>query len=175
MKGYTAEHNSWEPAHFLKHAKKLIERFHKEHPKAIRVIAQYVKADPNAVEPKRSSKEAVGFDLYSVVNLEIEPESRKLVETGIKVKCPASSYLRIAPRSGMALKGIDVAAGVVDPDYTGTIKVLLVNTTKELFKVSIGDRIAQGIFELAVTPSLEKVEGLEGTSRGTQGFGSTGI
>ena len=75
----------------------------------------------------------------------------------------------------MALKGIDVAAGVVDPDYTGTIKVLLVNTTKELYKVAIGDRIAQGIFEVAVIPQLEKVEGLEGTSRGTQGFGSTGI
>ena len=75
----------------------------------------------------------------------------------------------------MSVKGIDVGAGVIDRDYTGEIRVLLVNTSEFDFVVSTGDRIAQLIIEKIVYADIEQVEALNATARGTGGFGSTGV
>ena len=55
---------------------------------------------------------------------------------------PRNLYARIAPRSGLACKGIDVSAGVIDSSYRGLVKILLVNNSDDYFLVSIGDRIS---------------------------------
>jgi dUTP pyrophosphatase len=48
---------------------------------------------------------------------------------------PKGTYIRIAPRSGLAFKHmIQVGAGVIDPDYIGEIKVLLFNHGQETLK-----------------------------------------
>ena len=60
---------------------------------------------------------------------------------------PHGAYRRIAPHSGLALKGINVAAGVIDSDYQEEVKVLLVNHSDIQFEVKMGDRIAQLIVE----------------------------
>ena len=60
---------------------------------------------------------------------------------------PHGAYGRIAPHSGLALKGIDVTAGVIDSDYQGEVKVLLVNHSDIQFEVKTGDCIAQLIVE----------------------------
>ena len=67
--------------------------------------------------------------------------------TGIKVKLPISTYGHIAPRSGLSLKGINVAAGVIDRDYRGEVQVVLVNNSHTPLKVDIGDCIVQLIVE----------------------------
>ena len=97
------------------------------------------------------------------------------VPTGIKIKLPAGTYGRIAPRSGLSLKGIDVAAGVVDRDFRGEVKVVLVNNRSTSFTIAQGDRIAQLVLERIATADVEIVETVDETSRGTQGFGSTGV
>ena len=97
------------------------------------------------------------------------------MSTGIKIKLPVGTYGRIAPRSGLATKGIDVAAGVIDWDYTGEIRVLLVNNSDIAFEVNIGDRIAQLIIERIATVKFETVKSLTDTERGEKGFGSTGV
>ena len=94
--------------------------------------------------------------------------------TGIKVKLPTSTYGRIAPRSGLSLKGIDVAAEVIDRDYRGEVRVVLVNNSHIPLKVNIGDRIAQLIVERIATVEVETVDSLESTQRGEGAFGSTG-
>ena len=89
------------------------------------------------------------------------------------IKC----YGRIAPRSGLSLKGINVYAGVVDEQYRGEIKVALLNNnppTHERFFIRKGDRIAQLIPTLILTPEVEEVKELDETQRGEDGFGSTG-
>ena len=55
---------------------------------------------------------------------------------------PPGCYGRIAPRSGIALKFIDIGAGVIDSDYRGEIGVILFNFGDEDFVVNMGDRIA---------------------------------
>ena len=65
-----------------------------------------------------------------------------------------------------------VGAGVIDPDYTGEIKVLLINNSKHYYQVKQGDPIAQLILEKAFIPILTQVEELPITGRGDRGCGS---
>lgn len=136
----------------------------------------FKKLHDDAVVPTRGSEFAAGLDLSSVESVVIEPGDRAMVATGLAVIIPNGTYLRIAPRSGLAAKhGIDVLAGVVDSDYRGEIKVILANFGREPFAVMPGERIAQAILEKCVIADVETVEELSDTDRGTAGFGSTGI
>ena len=136
----------------------------------------FKKLTDEAVVPTRGSEFAAGLDLSSVESIVIEPGDRDIVATGLAVIIPNGTYLRIAPRSGLAAKhGIDVLAGVVDSDYRGEIKVILANFGREPFAVMPGERIAQAILEQCVIADVETVEELTDTDRGTAGFGSTGI
>ena len=129
----------------------------------------------DAIIPVRASGGAVGYDLYSVDRCVIPVGHRALIGTGIATVLPANVYGRVAPRSGLAVKhGIQVGAGVVDPDYTGEIKVVLFNQGDNEFVVGKGDRIAQLVLERCETPPVEEVGEVEETTRGAGGFGSTG-
>lgn len=90
----------------------------------------------------KGSEDAAGFDITAITTMVIPPGIRAKIPTGLKTRAPEGTYLRIAPRSGLAVKGINVAAGVVDRDYNGEIQVVLVNTTGTPFHVLQGDRIA---------------------------------
>ena len=125
--------------------------------------------------PTRGSGGAVGYDLYSIDTVVIPPRHRALLSTGIAVVLPPGVYGRVAPRSSLALKyGIQVGAGVIDPDYTGEVKVILFNHGHADFEVNKGDRIAQLILEKCDTPEVVEIGLLEETERGSGGFGSTG-
>lgn len=131
---------------------------------------------PNAVLPARGTPGAAGYDLYSTDGFIIMPGHRVVVTTGVAVELPSGTYGRIAPRSGLAVKhGIDVLAGVVDPDYTGEIKVVLVNTDlRRAFMIRPGYRIAQLILENYTSADVVEVPYVPETHRGDDGFGSTG-
>ena len=105
----------------------------------------------------------------------IPPGERKVVCTGIAIAIPAESYARIAPRSGLAAKhSIDIGAGVINQDYRGEIKVLLINNSKYPYPVKPGDRIAQLILEKILLAEPQETNTLHKTIRRKQGFGSTG-
>ena len=73
-------------------------------------------------------------------------------------------YGRVAPRSGLAAKHcINVGAGVIDPDYTGEIKVETDNHGLKDFEIKKGDRIAQLILEKCETPLIDEVEEIKDT------------
>jgi dUTP pyrophosphatase len=83
----------------------------------------------------------------------------------------------VHPRSGLAAKhGITVlnSPGTVDAGYRGEIMVTLLNTSEQNFEIQAGDRIAQIIFQEVVTPRFIAVSELPDSSRGSDGFGSTG-
>lgn len=129
----------------------------------------------DAILPTRGSGGAVGYDLYSTEELNIPILCRALVGTGIAMVLPPGVYGRVAPRSGLSVKhGVQVGAGVIDPDYTGEVKVLLFNQGESPVKIKKGDRIAQLILERCETPEIEEVGVIQETQRGDGGFGSTG-
>ena len=147
--------------------------------------------DKNARIPSKSSEFAAGYDLRAVDDVVVGVGERKIVSTGIRISCPEGTYGRIAPRSGLALKnGLDVMAGVIDPDYIGIVSVVLINFGELPVEIKVGDRIAQLIFERFETgpPVLHALfapdivdddtdVGIERTGlvRGSAGFGSSGI
>lgn len=130
----------------------------------------------DAIVPTRGSDGAVGYDLYSSEDATVPCQAgRALVGTGITAVLPPGVYGRVAPRSGLAVKHcINVGAGVIDPDYTGEIKVVLFNHGVKDFEVKKGDRIAQLVLERCETPPIEEISIVEDTERGSGGFGSTG-
>ena len=130
-----------------------------------------------AQAPKRGSDGAAGYDLYcDEESVTIEPGTRKMLSVGFSVAVPIGYYARIAPRSSLAWKhGIDVGAGVIDSDYRGLVRVILFNLGDAAFTVTRGDRIAQMILEKITTPEVCVVDDLSDTSRGSGGFGSTGL
>ena len=124
--------------------------------------------------PARQGR-AAGYDVFAAAPVDIAAGSRALVPTGLRIAAPAGTYIRIAPRSGLAWKhGVQAGAGVVDEDYRGEIKVLLFNHGDEPFSVRTGDRVAQLVFERIAALALEEVAALDDTGRGEGGFGSTG-
>ena len=129
----------------------------------------------DAIVPTRGSNGSVGYDLYSSMDCTLCTSERALISTGIAIVLPPGVYGRVAPRSGLAVKhGIQVGAGVIDPDYTGEVKVVLFNHGYNDFKVKKGERIAQLILERCETPPIEEISDVEETGRGSDGFGSTG-
>jgi dUTP pyrophosphatase len=135
----------------------------------------------NAILPQRSTPGAAGLDLHSADGYVVLPGHRVVVSTGISIKLPVGTYGRIAPRSGLAVKhGLDTLAGVIDPDYTGELKVVLVNTDMRVpFYIKPGYRIAQLILECYVPAMVTEVQAPleegEISQRGDAGFGSTGL
>ena len=130
----------------------------------------------DAIVPTRGSDGAVGYDLYSTEDTVVPCQAGgALVGTGITVVLPPGVYGRVAPRSGLAVKHcINVGAGVIDPDYTGEVKVVLFNHGDKDFEIKKGDRIAQLVLERCETPPIEEINIVEDTERGSGGFGSTG-
>lgn len=139
-----------------------------------------------ANQPTYGSDYAAGLDIYSCYNYTIKPGSRECISTGIALEWvknneldenPKDFYLRIAPRSGLSFKnGIDVMAGVIDYDYRGEIKVILLNTSNCDFKITKGDKIAQAILTRIIRfDEITECDSLEDTKRGDGGFGSTGM
>jgi dUTP pyrophosphatase len=99
---------------------------------------------------------------------------RSPINTGIALATPPGTYARIAPRSALAVKhGIDLGAGVIDKDYRGEIKVVLINNSTISFQVRPGDRIAQLILEKILRAVSEEIKDLSDMIRRSQGFGST--
>jgi dUTP pyrophosphatase len=128
----------------------------------------------NSKAPQRATAGAAGYDLYAAESKVITKGERSLVSTGVALAIPAGHYGRIAPRSGLSVKGIDVGAGVIDCDYRGEVKALLINNGKDDFEVLEGDRIAQLLVTKVETPDIVVVDDLNSTTRGEGGFGSTG-
>ena len=132
---------------------------------------------PDARAPERTRPGDAGFDLRAVEAFTLEPAQRALVPTGVAIALPPGHAGLITPRSGLAIKhGISVVngPGLVDPNYRGELKVVLVNLGEETFHGEAGDRIAQLLIVPFAAPPIAIVDELDDTERGTRGFGSSG-
>ncbi len=129
----------------------------------------------NARLPERSTSDAAGADICAAESFSLAPGERRLISTGLALEIPRGYYGRVAPRSGLAVRsGIDVMAGVIDADYRGEVKILIVNLGSANVSFAVGDRIAQLIIERAAPAEYTWASELDETVRADGGFGSTG-
>jgi dUTP pyrophosphatase len=129
--------------------------------------------------PTKANPSDAGFDLYSVEDAIIDPGSRKMVDTGIILEMPNGWEAQIRPRSGHAGKlGLSIVntPGTVDCSFVGNIRVILYNTSNVTISLPKGSKIAQMVFQKIPTVVLNLLnEKPTNDSRGTKGFGSSGI
>ena len=132
--------------------------------------------------PGYQSEGAAGLDLAAALpantTVVIEPGARELVPTGLTMELPRGFEAQVRPRSGLALKhGVTVlnAPGTIDADYRGEIGVILINHGRAPFEVRRGDRIAQLVIARVERGVLVAASELAGATRGSGGFGSTGV
>lgn len=134
--------------------------------------------EPGVELPEYATEGSAGMDLRSKLDVVVRPHERALIGTGLYVAVPVGWELQVRPRSGLALKhGITVlnSPGTVDSDYRGEVGVVLYNSSEVPFTVKKGDHIAQGVLSQVAHCRWEPVEELDDTTRGTGGFGSTGV
>ncbi|MEE9376384.1 MAG: dUTP diphosphatase [Rhizobiaceae bacterium] len=131
--------------------------------------------------PAYETAGAAGLDLRAAVPegepMTLMPGERALIPTGLAIELPPRHEGQVRPRSGLALKfGISLinAPGTIDEDYRGEIKIPLVNHGQEPFEITRGMRVAQMIVAPIVQVTIEEVETLNESLRGSDGFGSTG-
>ncbi|HEY2941589.1 MAG TPA: dUTP diphosphatase [Vicinamibacteria bacterium] len=134
-----------------------------------------VKVDGAGKLPEYASDGAAGADLRAAEPVVLAPGARAAVATGLHVEIPAGHVGLVWPRSGLAVRnGIDTLAGVIDSDYRGEVRVVLVNHGDAAFRVEPGDRIGQLLVQKVEHASFSRAPALAATSRGEGGFGSTG-
>ncbi len=130
--------------------------------------------------PKYHSDLAAGMDVEAALeqSYSLEPGETHLFSTGLQVAIPAGYEIQARPRSAPAAKhGVTVinSPGTIDADYRGEIRVALINLGQKSYTVERGDRRAQLILAPVVQAQLELVKELEETTRGSGGFGHTGV
>jgi dUTP pyrophosphatase len=143
------------------------------------VHVRITRLDPDAVIPVQAHPDDAGYDLCARDDVRIEcGGGRALVPTGLAVAIPPGHAGFVLPRSGLAMKhGVTVlnAPGLIDSQYRGELKVLLVNTDPSTgYDIHRGDRIAQLVIEAVEYVEWTEVDELDETQRDTFGFGSTG-
>ncbi|QEN07647.1 dUTP diphosphatase [Oceanispirochaeta crateris] len=135
---------------------------------------------PTEMLPHYGSADAAGADLRACIDssVTLQAGERKLIPTGLKMAIPRGYEGQVRPRSGLAVKkGLTVlnSPGTIDADYRGDVQIILVNLSSEAVTIERGDRIAQIIFSPVIQADFTLCDTLDETSRGSGGFGSTGV
>ncbi len=138
------------------------------------------KLSKKVILPKYETDGSSGLDLAACLDndIEIKPGKSEIIPTGLAISIPKNFEIQIRPRSGLAARNqISVlnTPGTIDADYRGELKVILINLGEKSFIVENGLRIAQMVLCPIIKAKLKEVETLEGTKRGSGGFGSTGV
>ncbi|XP_054167345.1 uncharacterized protein LOC128964733 [Oppia nitens] len=131
-----------------------------------------VNLEDGAKLPTKATPDSGCYDLFCNQVGTLAPGERKLIKTGVKMQIPHNCFGKIFSRSSLAIKGIDVSAGIIDADFTGEILVLLINNSMDNFGYVFGDKIAQiAIIEHKDLTAF--VGPILNTKRGIKGFGSS--
>lgn len=135
--------------------------------------------------PRYETMGSAGMDLRITRDVYLHPGRSQLVGTGVAIHIGSMSKTTgwhdvagfIYPRSGLGNQGVILGngVGVIDQDYTGEIKLSLLNRTSKLVHLYAGDRVAQLVFQPIIRAGFNVVdEFTQETERGVWGFGSSG-
>ena len=139
------------------------------------INVKFKKLNPNAIPFSYSREQDAGMDMYALEGTTIPAGTTKIIPTGIAVEIPQGYEGLVRGRSGLASKGITAHLGTIDETYRGDVGMIIANHTNADFKVEAGMRLAQFTVKPVYHIQLEEVEELSDTSRGSNGYGSSGV
>ena len=138
-------------------------------------VLKYKRFTKTAIPPYRAYTQSCGLDLTSDEDdVTIRPGQSVKVSTGLGFQLPAGTYGRLAPRSGLALLGIDILGGVIDQGFSDVVKCIIINHGPNEFVLKRGMRICQLILEKFASCECVETEELPKSDR-RGGFGSSGM
>lgn len=129
------------------------------------------------LEPKRGYVGDAGFDLYVAEDVVVPYAEFVDVPCGVSVELPDGVWAMLTGRSSALRKrGLLVTQGIIDNGYRGPLYAGVRNLHTRNVVLKRGERIAQLIpFSLeAPQLALQRVDSLNSSDRGHNGFGSTG-
>jgi dUTP pyrophosphatase len=134
---------------------------------------------PAAQPPARTRPGDAAYDLRCVEGFALWPRERAMVPTGVAIALPPGVGGLVLPRSGLAAQhGITLvnSPALIDPNYRGELRIVLVNLGDSRFEAHAGDRIAQLLLVPFLAPEVSLVDELPPSpdDRGENGFGSSG-
>lgn len=144
-----------------------------------------IKLDESAIQPTRAHETDAGLDLYSPINTLVPArkigfwgdlqEGSVTIDTGVHIELPHNTVGFIKSKSGLNVKSGITSEGVIDEGYTGSIAVKLYNNSDKDVQIRKGQKISQLVVLPCLYVDLELVDSLGETSRGDNGFGSSGL
>lgn len=151
-----------------------------------KLTVKFKKINPEAKLPEYAHDYDSGMDLFSTIDIMIQPKTKVLIPTGLVAEIPkptnspinVMAEIQIRSKSGLALKNalfVLNSPGTVDAGYTGEIGVIIYNAGNEPYLVSKGSKIAQAVVCPVFRVNIEETTEVTETSRGSGGFGSTGV
>ena len=133
----------------------------------------FQKLSEKAISPHQATPGSVGYDLFTPIDLLIQPKEQRTVFIDLAIVPPEGYYAQLMSKSGLTvLYELEVKAGVIDPDFTGNIGVVLKNNSDQPIECLVGEQIAQLLFVKVATPILIQVTSLARTEWGEYGFGA---
>lgn len=129
--------------------------------------------DQRAKAPERAYDSA-GFDIRTYRSVHLPPHQPVGICVGFATEFPSCYVAKVFGRSSLAAKGIIPLGGVIDADYRGEWKIILINLTNDGQEIEAGDKIAQFLFIPIARPNIQITERLSVTERNLGGGGSTG-
>ena len=132
----------------------------------------FKKTHPDAKCPERKHPGDAGYDLFSIDNT-IVGEKPTVIKVGLNISLPEGYYAEIHTRSSYGLKGARAHLGIIDEGYRGSIDIIMISPKQDLH-ISKGDKVAQLIIRKRIEVDFIELDKLPDSSRGKNGFGSTG-
>lgn len=140
---------------------------------------KFKRLSDKATTPTRKNPTDAGLDFYATKDMTVHESLEFNTDIAWAVEdIPEgfNAYLQMKSRSGLAFKhDLECTnAGVIDENYRGNIGIKLYNNSDSIYRITAGDRIAQGIVILIPKFEIEEVSELDDTDRGSSGFGDSG-
>lgn len=133
-----------------------------------------VQLDKGAYMPELAHETDAGFDLRAVEGQVVPARGSAVFDTGVHIALPKKTAGVLISKSGLNVNQNITSTGLIDENYTGSVRVKLYNKGDYDYTVNAGDKISQLVIVPVVRPKPNEVDALGETERGDGGFGSTG-
>lgn len=129
----------------------------------------------DAKMPTYAHEGDAGFDLYALKTHTIVPGSRVSVGVGLAMEIPNGYVGLIWDKSGLSLNhGLKTIGGVIDAGFRGEVAVSIMNLSTDDYIIEAGHKVAQMLIQKVERAEIKEVAELSNTTRGANGYGSTG-
>lgn len=135
----------------------------------------FKKLHPEAKLPTYGHPSDAGMDLYTLEEIIIKPQEQVIIPTGLAIALPAGYVALFWDKSSIASqKGLKSLGGVIDSGYTSEMKIILINLSEREVILEKGSKFIQLLIQKVEHCEIELVDELDSSTRGDNGFGSTG-